>query len=111
MEQHARRAAAADYRKRKSIAGIFSVRSCASGECWVGHAPDIDTIRNRIWFTLRTGGHMNRTLQAAWNRDGEDAFAFEPMELVDEETLGFTPDKVLKAKAGEWRGRLSALSV
>lgn len=108
MDHQARRAAVAAYKKKESVAGIYVVRSAASGESWVGHTPDIDTIRNRIWFTLRSGGHMNRTLQEAWNRDGEAAFTLEPVELVDEETLGFIADKVLRAKAGDWRARLAA---
>lgn len=111
MDRNARRAAVADYKKRKSVAGIFCMRSSASGECWIGHSPVIDTIENRLRFSLRAGSHMNRALQSAWNRDGEDAFSFEPVELVDEETLGFTPDKVLKARAADWCARLSARSI
>ena len=111
MEHQARRAAIAAYKKRESVAGIYVVRSAASGEAWVGHTPDIDAIRNRIWFSLRTGGHTNRPLQAAWNRDGEAAFSLEPLELVDDETLGFMADKVLRSKAGEWRAKLSAGAV
>ena len=111
MEREARRAAVAAYKKRESIAAIYVVRSAGSGEAWVGHTPNIDTIRNRIWFALRTGGHMNKALQAAWNRDGEDAFSLEPLELVDGETLGFMADKVLRAKAADWRDKLSAGAV
>lgn len=111
MQRDARRAAIAAYRKRESIAGIFSVRSAASGECWIGHTPDIDAIGNRIWFTLRAGSHMNKALQAAWLRDGEAAFALEPLELIDPDALGFTGDKVLRARAADWREKLSAAAL
>ena len=111
MERDQRRAAIAAYRKRESIAAVFAVRSAASGECWVGHTPDIDSIRNRIWFSLRSGGHINRALQAAWNRDGEAAFELEPLDFVDRDTLGFIADKVLRARARDWAERLSAAMI
>ena len=111
MERDQRRAAIASYRKRESVAAIFAVRSSVSGECWVGHTPDIDSIRNRIWFSLRSGGHINRALQAAWNRDGEAAFELEPLAFIDRETLGFIADKVLRDRAREWAAKLAAATI
>lgn len=111
MDQPSRRAATAAYKKRESIAGIYALRCAATAETWVGHTHDLDAIGNRLWFTLRAGGHMNRRLQAAWTRDGEAAFTLEPLELVDADTLGFTPDKVLRARATGWRERLGADAV
>jgi hypothetical protein len=103
MDQHSKRAAAAAYKKRESIAGIYAVRCATTGETWIGHTPDVDSIGNRLWFTLRAGGHMNKALQAAWNRDGAAGFSLEPLEVVDADTLGFTADKVLRDKAHGWR--------
>ncbi len=62
-----RKAAIAAYKERKTIAGIYVVRCAASGEAWVGQAPNLETIQNRIWFSLRQGSHTCRSLQAAWN--------------------------------------------
>lgn len=102
-----RKAAVAAYKKRESIAGIYVIRS-AGGGVWVGHARDIDAIRNRAWFSLRTGGHTSRTLQAAWNAEGESAFELEPLELVEPEELGFNPEKILRDRAAAWREKLGA---
>ena len=109
MQKLDRKQATADYKKRETIAGVYAVRS-AKGDVWVGHARDIDAVRNRIWFMLRIGGHMNKSMQAAWDEVGESGFELEPLELVDSETLGFTPDKVLGGFAARWRERLGARS-
>lgn len=110
MQKDARRAAAAAYKKREAMAGVYAVRS-AGGGVWVGYARDIDAIRNRVWFTLRTGGHMSGSLQAAWDAEGEAAFDLEPLELVEDDRLGFTPEKVLRERAGHWRERLGGEAI
>ncbi len=102
-----RKAAVAAYKKREAMAGIYAIRA-AGGGVWVGYARDIDAIGNRVWFTLRTGAHTTRSLQQAWNAEGEAAFSLEPLELVDAETLGFNPEKVLRDHAGTWREKLGA---
>lgn len=71
-----RKAAIAAYKERKTIAGIYVVRCAASGEAWVGQAPNLATIQNRIWCSLRQGNHMCRSLQAAWTMHGEAGLAF-----------------------------------
>ncbi|MET4276026.1 hypothetical protein ABIB68_004682 [Bradyrhizobium sp. F1.2.2] len=48
-----RKAAIAAYRERKTVAGIYVIRCAASGEAWIGQAPNLETIQNRIWFSLR----------------------------------------------------------
>ena len=65
-----KKAAIAAYKERKTVAGIYLVRSKASAETWVGQAPNLEKIQNRIWFTLRQGSHQCRSLQAAWAAHG-----------------------------------------
>ena len=65
MRQEDRKAAIAAYRERKAASGIYLLRCRASGESWAGHAPDLATIRNRLWFTLRQQSHRHHELQAA----------------------------------------------
>ena len=75
-----RKAAVAAYKERKVVAGIYLVRCGATGECWAGQAPDLSTIQNRVWFTLRLGSLRQRCLQAAWNAHGESAIALRVLE-------------------------------
>lgn len=111
MSTAERRAATAAYKKREAIAGIYLVRSSGSSGQWVGHTQDVDAIRNRVWFSLRTGAHTNRELQAAWDRDGEGSFDLEPLEFVDKDALGLDPIKTLRALAALWRDKLGADAV
>jgi hypothetical protein len=70
MRHDQRKAAVAAYRERKAIAGIYAVVCLVSGQRWIGRAADLDTIKNRLWFTLRQGSYPHPVLQAAWNAQG-----------------------------------------
>jgi hypothetical protein len=106
-----RKAAIAAYKERKTIAGIFVIRCNASPERWVGQAPDLEKIQNRIWFTLRQGSHTCRSLQAAWTAHGPDGLTFGECERLDEEETAYIRDALLKERGMHWRGKLGAEAV
>ncbi|CAN7581547.1 GIY-YIG nuclease family protein [Bosea sp. LjRoot237] len=108
MRHEDRRAAVAAYKERKVVAGIYLVRCLATGERWAGQAPDLSTIQNRVWFTLRHGGHRGRSLQAAWIAHGEGAFAFEEIERLGEKALEAGRERVMKARLAHWCAELGA---
>lgn len=111
MDRMQRKAALAGYRERKVEPGIFAVRCKASGEVWAGRAPDLSTVRNRIFFTLRQGSSPHRLLQAAWNAHGADSFAFEVIEVLDPEELGLGLERELKSRHAGWASRLGATRI
>ena len=106
-----RKAAIAAYKKRKNPAGIYAVRCASTGQAWIGQTLNLETIRNRIWFTLRSGGHSNRELQSAWAAHGADAFAFEPLEQLKDEELPYVRDTLLKERAVHWRSTLNGSTI
>jgi hypothetical protein len=110
-----RKAAIAAYKERKPALGVYAVRCAASGELWVGATPNLDTIRNRLWFGLRLGNDPHPDLQAAWRLHGGDAFSFEILErLPDEEGDAGEPflrQALLKERAAAWRARLGAAPI
>jgi len=106
-----RKAAIAAYKERKTIAGIFVVRCAASGEAWVGQAPNLETIQNRIWFTLRQGGHPCRSLQAAWNAHGEAGLTFTECERLEDEDTDYVRNALLKERAAHWLAELKAEAI
>jgi hypothetical protein len=108
MNRDDRKAAITAYKERKTAAGIFAVRCTASDQIWVGQTPNLDTIQNRIWFTLRLGTNSNRDLQSAWSAHGGDNFTFEPLERLKDEELPYVRDAVLKERALHWRSMLNA---
>lgn len=111
MKSEDKKAAIAAYKERKIVAGIYVVRCAASGQAWVGQTPNLDTIQNRIWFSLRMGSHANRDLQGAWTTQGEATFTFEAIERLKDEELAYVKDTLLKERAAHWRSTLSGLAV
>jgi hypothetical protein len=109
MDRQSRREAVRDYKDRKVAQGAFAVRCAATGEAWVGVSRNLDQQRNGVWFGLRTGGHPNRALQAAWTAHGEVAFSFEVLETVKTEDLSpYALDNLLKDRQRHWLAALNA---
>ena len=102
-----RKAVIAAYKKRKSAAGIYAIRCAVSGQAWIGQTLNLESIQNRIWFSLRAGGHSNQELQSAWAAHGAAAFAFEPLERLKDEELPYVRDSLLKERAIHWRSTLN----
>lgn len=111
MKREDRKAAVAAYKERKSAAGIYAIRCLATGQCWVGRAANLETVQNRLWFTLRQGGHPHRGLQATWAARGADSFAFEAIERLEEEDLAYIRDRLLKDRLAHWRAILQAEAI
>jgi hypothetical protein len=111
MKAEDRKAATADWKERKTAAGIYAVRCQASGQCWAGRAPDLGTIQNRLWFTLRQGTNPHPTLQAAWQAHGIDNFSFEAVERIEDESIGYVRDRILKDRLAHWCAALGAEAI
>lgn len=108
MKSEDKKAAVSAYKERKSVAGIYVVRCVPSGQLWVGQAPNVDTVQNRLWFSLRSGGDPHRDVQRAWTRHGPDSFTFETLERLADEDLPYVRQAQLKARLVHWRTMLEA---
>ena len=106
-----RKAAIAAYKERKTVAGIYVIRCTASGQIWVGEAPNLETIQNRSRFTLRQGSHPCRSLQAAWNAHGEAGLTFGECERLEDEESGYVRNALLKERGAHWRAELKAEAI
>ena len=115
MKSEDKKAPIAAYKERKTVAGIYVIRCGASGQSgvgqiWVGQTPNLDTIQNRIWFSLRMGSNSNCDLQSAWaTQDGVD-FTFEAVERLKDEELPYVRD-TLKERAAHWRSLLNGSAI
>jgi hypothetical protein len=96
------------YKELKPLLGVFAIRCTASGRVWVGASRNLDATRNGSWFTLRTGVHIEKSLQQEWNAHGEPAFQYEILETLDADVLPLAAGDLLKEKLSEWAARLSA---
>lgn len=95
-------------KKRTGVAGIYAVRCGTIGEVWVGQTFDLDKVQSQVWFSLRTGSHINRGLQRAWSTYGEAALSFETLERLEEEELPYVRDTLLRERLAHWRAALNA---
>ena len=101
-----------DDRKASIARGICAVRCAGSGETWLGQSLNLDTIQNRIWFTLRMGKHPNRSLQKAWRDHGTNNFTFEIVEALADEETTYVRDALLRerlAQTGAWHARPASM--
>ena len=72
-----RKAAVEAYRDRPANAGIYEMRGAS--QVWIGATPTLDSIENRLRFTLTHGSHPNASLQAA----APEGLAFAVLESLD----------------------------
>jgi hypothetical protein len=70
------------YKEAPKEAGIFRITNTANGKIYLGSSLNLHGPLNKHRFVLSTGAHINKALQADWNRFGADAFAFEIVEKV-----------------------------
>ncbi len=111
MKREDRKAAIEAYKERKSSPGIFAVRCAATAKQWVGGAPDLATIWNRVSFALRQGAGSPASLQVAWRECGADSFSFEVLEELSEDDLAFGRDRALRKRCEHWRAALGAEAI
>lgn len=108
MTSDDRRAVLTEWKERKPAGtGIYAVR-CAAGGCWVGQAPNLASIRNRLWFALRMGSGKPASLQSAWQTHGEAQFSLEVLETLPEEAAEYGRQRTLKALLTRWADALGA---
>ena len=96
-----------EYKEKRPMPGIFAVRCIPAAAAWTGQSKNLETQKNGIWFQLRMGTHVNKTLQAAWNEHGEAAFVFDMLEAVDDENAAMI-GLLLKERESYWRAELGA---
>lgn len=108
MDSHEKKAAVAAYKERKSVSGIYAVICNATGEVWVGASRNLAAQQNGVWFTLKLGSHMHKSLQAAWNEHGEAEFRYEELDRVPEDYSDMARKDELKRRKGLWQTRLRA---
>jgi group I intron endonuclease len=60
--------------------GIYKIINVINNKFYVGSAVDFRRRKRIHWWKLRRGDHVNKHLQAAWNKYGEKSFTFVIVE-------------------------------
>jgi group I intron endonuclease len=62
--------------------GIYKITCMVNGKFYIGSAVNLSERKHHHFCHLKLNNHKNPKLQRSWNKYGEDAFAFEVLELV-----------------------------
>jgi hypothetical protein len=63
--------------------GVFLIRNILNDKVFLAVGRDLSGTINRHKFQLSTGSHPNKSLQADWDQNGADSFAFEILDQVN----------------------------
>jgi len=92
-----------EYKSAPKEAGIFRITNTANGKVYLGSSLNLHGPLNKHRFTLSIGSHINKALQADWDRFGAEAFVFEIVELVQRKAdPGFKVEDELKLLEEIW---------
>ena len=96
------------FKEQKPLLGAYAVRCTTSGLVWVGTSRNLDATRNGCWFILRSGGHVEKSLQQEWNAQGEAAFQYEILETLEGDLHPLAIPDLLKQARTRWVDQLNA---
>jgi hypothetical protein len=96
------------FKEQKPSLGAYAVRCTANGLVWVGASRNLDATRNGCWFSLRGGGHIEKSLQQEWNAHGEAAFQYEILETLEGDLHPMAIPDLLKQTRQRWVEQLHA---
>jgi hypothetical protein len=78
------------------------MRSFATPPASAGSAALPTSVPSRPGSGSRCGSCAHRTLQAAWNQHGPDAFSPDIIERIEDEALAYVRDGILKDRRSHW---------
>ncbi len=70
--------------EQAKLSGIYVIRNKINNKIYIGSAVNL---QNRFWIhfsKLRANNHVNKHLQASFNKNGENSFTFNLLELVED---------------------------
>jgi hypothetical protein len=77
-----RKALIRQYKETPRTMGVGVVRNLTTGKSLVVAGMDLPSLLNRHRAQLRLNAHSVKVLQADWNRQGADTFAFEVLDTL-----------------------------
>ena len=109
MEGNARKDLKSQYKDKEMIGGVYQIRNTKNGKLFLDAATDINSIKNRFEFSVKTGSCVNMKLQKDWAEQGAGIFAFDVLEEIKkteaQSNAGFKADVELLREM--WLEKLS----
>jgi hypothetical protein len=63
--------------------GVYIIKCSMSDNIFIGNSKNLDGIKNRHIFELKTSIHKIKELQDAWNNYGEKGITFEILDKLE----------------------------
>jgi hypothetical protein len=95
------------YKQNPPEMGIFQIKNKINGKIFIGKAMNLNGIINSNRFQLKNKSHMNKVLQDDFNRQGEDNFTFEKLDILKaRDDIHFNYAKDLELLEEMWLDKL-----
>ena len=65
--------------------GIYCIKNTSNNKCYIGSSADLEYRKIMHFSRLKHGGHINKHLQNAYNKYGNNSFEFSILEIIPEE--------------------------
>jgi hypothetical protein len=103
-----KKALSREYRETRRPMGVYCIRNTANGKLLVGKSTDLPSILNRQRAQLRSGAHLNPTLQKDLVEYGAEAFEVEVLDTLEAPAQAdYDPSADLLTLEQMWLDKLS----
>lgn len=79
-----RRDASKAYKERKLVGGIYTITNTVNGKYILGHAANLESVRNRFQFAVTTGSTVDPRARSDWAEFGAQAFRLDVLEELEQ---------------------------
>lgn len=96
-----------EYKRTLQPMGIYQIKNLVNTKIFLGSSKNLEGKLNSIRFQLEMGSHMNRELQADFNKLGKEKFSFaiiDKLEPKEDPDYNYTDD--LKVLEDMWIDKL-----
>jgi hypothetical protein len=83
MERHSKKEIKEQYKNRKLIGGIYSIKCNGNGRIWFKSTNDLEGQINKFNFFVSTNFCPEPTMRVDWNQYGAQAFSFTVIEKLE----------------------------
>ena len=83
MERNSKKEIKDQYKNRKLVGGIYSIKCNGSGRIWIKSTKDLEGQFNKFNFFVTTNSCPEPTMRADWNQYGAQSFSFSVIEKLE----------------------------
>lgn len=73
------------YKERKVVGGVYMITNTVNGKYILGHAANLEGVRNRFQFAVTTGAAVDPRARVDWMKDGAQAFRLDVLEELEQQ--------------------------